>query len=106
MSAEFLEQPPASVLDEIEDALEACRAAVVRIGHLGAAGAREVEQQVDLAALLGCRLSDQGREIVAIHGEDVVEALEVLGTDAPGADIRQRVAPPFRRRRRSVPRSV
>ena len=48
----------------------------------------------------------EARQVVLVHGEDVVEALEVVAADASGTDSLERHSTPFRGRARPVIRRL
>ena len=75
------------LLDEIEHALEAGGAAVVRIGHVGFG-----HEEADLRAMVRRSHALQRAQVAPVHREDHVEMLEVGHADLPGALRAQVVA--------------
>ena len=88
--AYFGEQTLGGVLDEIEHALEAVLAAEVQVGH-GRPGVTTavVAEQGDTGARVRALSSQplEHGEIVGIHGEHVVEGLEIGRCDLAGPQI-------------------
>src|SRR5690606_11411197 len=83
---QVLEEPERGLLDEIEHELEAVAAAVVRIGHVLAPEVRrELEQQANLAVVLGRAEVEERGLVQLVHREQEVEPLEVLEGDSPRA---------------------
>lgn len=73
-------------------ALEPGGTAVIRIGHFGFAARCELHKQPNLVVLAGLRLLHKHRVIIAVHRDDVIESLEVLGLYASRTNIGQRIA--------------
>jgi len=81
---EFAEESARSGFDEVQYFLEAVRPAVVRIGYfLGLAVGCELEKQPHPLTCLLRRTPVQHRQILAIHGENEVELLEIPRLDDP-----------------------
>ena len=71
---------------EVEDFLEAVRAAVVRVGDFGNGRVgREFQKQTD--ALTGVRRSAmvENAQVLLVHGEDQIEVFKIPGFDDSGA---------------------
>jgi hypothetical protein len=72
-------------LDQIEHFLEAVRAAVIRIRNLVCLGLwRELEKQTQPLVTRARCTPLQHPQVVAVHGQDQVEALEIAGLDDAG----------------------
>ena len=76
--AQVREQSARGGFDEVEHLLETVRSAVVRIRHvLGACVRGELEKQPQPLVCRSGRTALQHRQVLAIHGEDQVETLEI-----------------------------
>ena len=82
MLAQLPQQAHRCFLDEIEDVLEAGRAAVVGIGHVLEIRVRGVfEEQPDAFVIPARRALEQRRAVQAVHRNDKIEAFEILVRD-------------------------
>jgi hypothetical protein len=87
LSLEVGQETPGGLLDQVEDALEAAAAAIVGVRHAADARcSREVHQQAQLRSLrrLCWAVAQDTFEVLLVHGDDVVEPLEVLGLEQSG----------------------
>ena len=85
---QICEETLACRIDQVEHPLEAVGTAVVRIRHLARAGVgRERHQQRDLGARARGADALQVHEVVLIHREDVVEAVEVRALHLAAAQV-------------------
>src|ERR687894_2245707 len=80
--ADVPDQTLRRLLHEVEDALEAVRAAVVRVGNLAL---RRALGEVQEGAHHGVSPAQGGDfpEVLLVHGQDVIEVLAVLRRDEP-----------------------
>jgi len=75
-----------NILEHIEDDLETVFAVVIRIGNLRVADiGREFQEHVQPVFFPRRAEAGEIAVVVGIHGENVIEAVEVLGFDLPGA---------------------
>jgi len=79
-------EPLARGLDQVEHALEALRAAFIRIGDIANAELRrEIEEQPQVTPVRARSQCVEREQVAAVHRENPVEALEVVGRDLPRA---------------------
>src|SRR5215210_16803 len=101
--ADVLDQTLRRLLHEVEDAIEAVRAAIVGVRHLTLRRAlREVEEGPDDGVAVA-----EGRDgpvVVLVHGEDVVEGPAVFWRDLAGPQVAYIQAPKLRALQRTLVR--
>src|SRR5215469_6784079 len=87
------DEPVARGLDQVEHALEAVRAAFVRIGDIANAELRrEIEKQPQVTLVRARSQCVERGQVAAVHRENPVEALEVVGRDLPRATSAEVIA--------------